>query len=158
MRVLVAERALPPKVRGRARPPTGEGRMVIESVSPEIDNGRTPVKRIVGETGRGLGRHLHRRPREIRGRDPLPPLEETRVARAPMHFVDNDRWAGRFPLESNTRYQYTIEAWRDPFATWSSEIEKKRGAGQNVRLETIEGVRIVEKAALRWPRGPTRRI
>jgi starch synthase (maltosyl-transferring) len=64
-----------------------------------------------------------------------------------MHFVDNDRWTGSFPVESNTRYQYTIEAWRDPFATWASEIGKKSAAGQNVRLETIEGVRIVEKSA-----------
>jgi starch synthase (maltosyl-transferring) len=73
--------------------------------------------------------------------------------RAPMAFVDNDRWAGRFPLERNARYQYTIEAWRDPFATWLSEVEKKRAAGVDVRLETIEGLRIVETAAS-LARGP----
>ena len=31
----------------------------------------------------------------------------------PMRFVDNDRWAGSFPLTRNTRYVYTVEAWRD---------------------------------------------
>ena len=147
VRVFVAERALPPKVRGRARPPTGEGRMVIESVSPEIDNGRTPIKRVVGERVEVSADIFTDGHEKYAAAIMYRALGETQWQRAPMHFVDNDRWAGRFPVEKNTRYQYTIEAWRDPFATWSSEIQKKRSAGQNVRLETIEGIRIVEKAA-----------
>ena len=63
-----------------------------------------------------------------------------------MAFFDNDRWRGSFPLERNARYQFTIEAWRDDWATWLGELAKKRGAGLDVRLETIEGVRIAEKA------------
>jgi starch synthase (maltosyl-transferring) len=63
-----------------------------------------------------------------------------------MRLVENDRWCGRFPLERNIRYRYVVQAWRDPYATWRNEVEKKRAAGQVVRLETIEGTRIARGA------------
>ena len=42
-----------------------------------------------------------------------------------MRFVDNDRWGGaasRSP--GNTRYLYTIEAWRDLFESWRVEVRR----------------------------------
>src|SRR3712207_9093573 len=66
-----------------------------------------------------------------------------------MRFFDNDRWVGRFALERNARYEFTIEAWRDTFSSWLDEVRKKQTAGVNVRLETIEGVHIAEEAASR---------
>jgi starch synthase (maltosyl-transferring) len=41
-----------------------------------------------------------------------------------MALVDNDRWAGHVPLARNTRYLYTVEAWRDPFASWRSDVAR----------------------------------
>ena len=64
-----------------------------------------------------------------------------------MVFVDNDRWAGHFPLEQNARYEFTLIAWRDAFSSWVRDTLKKRAAGVDVRLETIEGVALVETAA-----------
>ncbi|KAA2238205.1 maltotransferase domain-containing protein [Salinarimonas soli] len=131
---------------GDSAPPTGENRVIIEAVSPELDGGRTAVKRVVGDRLRveadvftdGHEKYaaaiLYQGPGEIDWH------------RAPMRFVDNDRWAGTFPLERIGRHRYTVEAWRDPWATWLSEIRKKIAAGQNVRLETIEGVALVERA------------
>jgi starch synthase (maltosyl-transferring) len=72
--------------------------------------------------------------------------DEAEWRRAPMRLVENDRWCGRFPLERNIRYRYVVQAWRDPYATWRNEVEKKRAAGQVVRLETIEGTRIARGA------------
>jgi starch synthase (maltosyl-transferring) len=147
VRILSAQRAAAPKGRARNRAPTGEGRVIIETVWPELDGGRTPVKRIVGEAVEvwadiftdGHEKHDAELLYRVAG--------ETEWRRAPMTFFDNDRWVGRFPLERNARYQFMIEGWRDPFATWRNEVEKKRAAGIDVRLETIEGVHIVEKAA-----------
>ncbi len=147
VRILTARRAAPAKTRRRPRQPTGEGRVIIENVRPEIDGGRSPVKRVAGDVLEVTADIF------TDGHDKFDAAVlyrlcgETEWRRAPMTFVDNDRWAGRFPLERNARYQYTVEGWRDPFATWLNEIEKKRAAGQNVRLETIEGIHIVEKAA-----------
>ena len=75
------------------------------------------------------------------------PATELEWRRAPMAFFDNDRWRGSFALQRNARYQFTIEAWRDDWATWLGELAKKRGAGLDVRLETCDGTfRIAEKA------------
>src|SRR6185312_15441560 len=79
--------------------------------------------------------------REARGR---------KWVEAPMQFVDNDRWRGSFAVERNTRYVYTIEAWRDRFATWREDFLKKRDAGQDIALELIEGRELVQEAAERY--------
>jgi starch synthase (maltosyl-transferring) len=147
VRILSARRALITKNRRRPRQPTGEGRVIIENVQPEIDGGRSPVKRVVGDVLE-VSADIFTDGHDKFNADLLYRLcGETEWHRASMKFVDNDRWAGRFPLERNARYQYTVEGWRDPFATWLNEVEKKRAAGVNVRLETIEGLHIVEKAA-----------
>jgi starch synthase (maltosyl-transferring) len=56
-------------------------RVAIERVSPELDGGRFPVKRVVGDVLDRRGRHLRRRPRQAgRGR-PLPGAGGRGVAR-----------------------------------------------------------------------------
>jgi starch synthase (maltosyl-transferring) len=55
-------------------------------------------------------------------------------------------------VDRNTRYVYTIEAWRDRFATWREDFLKKRDAGQDIALELLEGRELVHAAAERAPR------
>ena len=50
VRVFAAERAAAMKPKTRPKEPSGDNRVVIETVWPQIDGGRSPVKRIVGET------------------------------------------------------------------------------------------------------------
>ena len=122
-------------------------RLAIESVTPQIDGGRHPVKRCIGDVlvveadilcdGHDqLGaRVLYRRGGERRRRE------------APMARLDNDRWRARAPLAAIGRYSFTIEAWRDLFASWRVEVAKKVDAGQSVVLELTEGQALVETAA-----------
>ncbi|MFD0938934.1 maltotransferase domain-containing protein [Methylobacterium trifolii] len=127
--------------------PDGSGRVVIEAVSPELDGGRSAVKRIVGESLR-VEADIFSDGHEI-----IDAAILSRVVgsehwrRDPMVFVDNDRWGGHFPLERNARYEFTIEAWRDAFSSWVRDTLKKRAAGVDVRLETIEGVTLAKTAA-----------
>ena len=126
-------------------------RVTIENLWPEIDGGRHPVKRVVGdvfEVWADIFCDGHEvlaacvRYRDVRGRGSR---EE------PMRMVDNDRWRGEFRLERNTRYRYTVEAWRDLFATWREDLLKKRKAGQEIALELREGRELVREAAARTP-------
>jgi starch synthase (maltosyl-transferring) len=146
VRVFAAERAAAMKPKTRPKEPSGDNRVVIETVWPQIDGGRSPVKRIVGETVEVWADIFTDGHEKIAAEVLYRPSTELEWRRAPMAFFDNDRWRGSFALERNARYQFTIEAWRDDWATWLGELAKKRGAGLDVRLETIEGVRIAEKA------------
>ena len=123
-------------------------RITIQNVHPELDAGRHPVKREVGDfldvwaeiykDGHDkIAAALRIRPRDTEIWDEVP-----------MRLGDPglDRWSALYPLERNTRYRYTLVAWSDAYGTWCDEIGKKRGADQNVDLELIEGRGWVEAA------------
>lgn len=122
-------------------------RVVIENIWPEIDGGRHPVKRVVGDALE-VWADIFCDGHELLAASLL--YRDTRGGQwheAPMVPVDNDRWRGEFPLASNCRYRYTIEAWRERFATWRSDLLKKRDAGQDIALELREGVERIREAA-----------
>ena len=118
-------------------------RVVIEGVHPEIDCGRFPIKRVVGEDvvvtadihadGHDVvaAALLHRRVGDDRWRE------------APMVHAGNDRWEGRFVVETLGDYEYTIEGWVDRFETWRRELSTKFGAEQDVSNELLEGAAII---------------
>ncbi|HYZ42513.1 MAG TPA: maltotransferase domain-containing protein, partial [Stellaceae bacterium] len=128
-----------------------ETRIQIEEVYPELDGGRYPVKRVVGdlfEVSADVFRDGHDKLRAVvRYR-----YENEEWRETPFVFFDNDRWVGRFPLDRVGLWRYMIEAWTDQFESWRDEVEKKRAAGQSIELELIEGNAIVE-IALQQARG-----
>ena len=126
-------------------PQIAEGRIVIEAVSPMIDCGETPIKRIVGDTLAVQATVFSDGHDKIAVALLYRPQRETDWRRAPMRFVENDRWTGSFPLEENARYVYTIESWRDPFASWQAALEKKRAAGQDLSLEIEHGLDLIRE-------------
>jgi starch synthase (maltosyl-transferring) len=126
-------------------PQIAEGRIVIEAVSPLIDCGETPIKRIVGDTLAVQATMFSDGHEKIAADLLYRPTRESQWLRTPMRFIENDRWTGSFPLEENTRYVYTIESWRDPFASWQAALEKKRAAGQDLSLEIEHGVDLIRE-------------
>jgi starch synthase (maltosyl-transferring) len=144
-RVLGEAPAPRPATLGRM-PGWRDDRIVIESVYPELDAGRWPVKRVLGdrfEVWADIFRDGHDRLRAVvKYRCRNGPWRE-----APAEHYDNDRWVARFRLDAVGLWQYRIEAWTDRFESWRDEVEKKREAGQPVALELIEGRAIVEAAA-----------
>ncbi|HSC57346.1 MAG TPA: alpha-1,4-glucan--maltose-1-phosphate maltosyltransferase [Nitrospira sp.] len=120
---------------------------VIEAVTPMVDCGRFPAKRVVGEPCiveadifRDGDHVLHAVVKWRRAR-------EAEFHESPMAQVDNDRWRGEFPLDENGRYFFTIEAWTDLFASWERNFRKKAQAGRNVASDLLEGIAFVEAAA-----------
>ena len=121
--------------------------VIIENVAPTVDGGRYAVKREVGdvvEVEADIFKEGHdvivavlkyRRAREAAWRE------------APMSFVDNDRWRGRFTLDAVDRWQFTIEAMADPFRSWLVDLAKRVDAGQDVASELLEGAALVRAAA-----------
>ena len=123
--------------------------IIIAHVTPQIDCGRYPVKREVGDwllveadvfrDGHDVlaAAILYKGPQDEAWRE------------APLAAGINDRWSGSFPLDSAGRWTYTIEAWTDRWASWLADTRKKIDAGRNVALELIEGCELVREAAER---------
>ncbi len=126
--------------------PDGAGRVVIETVWPEIDGGRTPVKRIVGDSIEVWADIFSDGHDRLGAAILYRAADEADWWRAPMALFDNDRWSGRFTVDRNTRYLFTIEAWRDSYASWRDEIAKKHAAGQDIRTELDEGMALALEA------------
>ncbi len=109
-------------------PKAVRSRAVIERVSPEIDAGLFPVKRIVGEEvvveadvfvdGHDQVRCLllHR------------PAGTTTWAEVPMVPLGNDRWQASFHVAALGRHQYTLHAWADRFLTWRHDLGRRKEA------------------------------
>jgi starch synthase (maltosyl-transferring) len=122
-------------------------RAVVEGVHPEVDGGRFPIKRTVGEEV------LVRADIHADGHDTLAAAllfrraGENAWGEVPMLAIGNDRWQAAFRVEELGRYEYTIEAWVDRFGSWRHELSKKFGAGQDVSSELLEGAAIIRDAA-----------
>ncbi len=128
-----------------------ELRITIEDVYPEIEGGRHPIKRVLGDELKVEADIL------CDGHDQLRAVikfrrEGQQWREAPLVLFDNDRWAGHIRLDQLGLWRYTIEAWTDQFESWRDECAKKLQAGQNIELELIEGRAIV--AAVLRQAGP----
>jgi starch synthase (maltosyl-transferring) len=124
----------------------GRIRVVIERVSPEIDCGRFPIKRVVGEkvvveADVFADGHDQIACQILYGRD------QKKLKTSPMKPLGNDRWRGEFSVEELGRYQYTVEGWIDRFETWRVDLVKRVAAAQDVHIELLLGTELMEQAA-----------
>jgi starch synthase (maltosyl-transferring) len=133
--------------------PAYQRRVVVEGVHPEVDCGRFPIKRTVGEDVI-VAADIHADGHDVLAAALLfREAGQTRWGEVPMTPLGNDRWDARFVVQSPGRYEYTIEGWIDRFGTWRHELSKKFGAGQDVASELLEGAAIVRDAAGRAHKG-----
>jgi len=120
--------------------------VAIENVTPQIDGGRHPIKRIVGDTVT-VEADVFRE-----GHDKLRAVLLSRISGAPgwnetpLVALANDRYTGTFEADRVTTYEYAIEAWPDAFETWRSDARKKRDAAQQLAVEILEGRALVAAA------------
>jgi starch synthase (maltosyl-transferring) len=122
-------------------------RVIVEGVRPEIDHGRFPIKRVVGEpvvVEADLFAEGHDVLRAVLKHRPL---GASQWAEVPMSGLVNDRWTGSFSVDTLGRHQYTVEGWVDRYASWFNELGKKAEAGQDVGSELLEGAELVRAGA-----------
>ena len=73
-------------------------RVVIERVYPELDGGRHAIKRVAGDVVEVEADIFCDGHDKIAACIKYRAQDETDWREAPMAFVDNDRWGGRFPV------------------------------------------------------------
>ena len=122
-------------------------RVIVEGVTPEIDGGRFPVKRVVGDTvtvgAVVLAEGHDRLAAALRFRRD----GEDAWQEIPMEPGVDDRWQASFPVTQLGTYEYVVHAWIDEFASWRSGLAKKSEAGLDVTSELLEGAALIRRTA-----------
>jgi starch synthase (maltosyl-transferring) len=127
----------------------GRRRVMIEGVYPEIDAGRFPAKRIVGDAVSVEADVF------TDGHDSVSvvllyrKLGAARWSETPMQSLVNDRWRGQFLAEETGLYEFTIEGWVDHFKTWRRDMVKWLDAGQVAPVDLLIGADLIEAAVRR---------
>lgn len=126
----------------------GRRRVVIEGVRPQVDGGRFPIKRAIGELVRVdadifadghdvIACSLLYRP------DGAHDWRET-----PMEALGNDRWRGEFRVTEVGRWRYTLVGWVDHFLTWRHDLTR-RVQSEDIAVALQMGADMVERTAAR---------
>ena len=125
-------------------------RVIIEGFAPEVDCGRFPIKRTVGEevvVSADIFADGHDAIVAVLKHKPATAMQWDEV---PMTLLSNDRWTGRFTVQKQGWHEYTIEARVDRYLSWHKELIKKHEAGQqDLSSELLEGAHLVREAAER---------
>jgi starch synthase (maltosyl-transferring) len=139
---------VPTSVRAARPARSGRVRVVIEGVKPEVDGGRFPVKRVVGETvtveadafadghDAVVCRLLYRHE------------ADSDWSEASMLPLGNDRWRGEFTAARLGRYRYTVTGWIDPFLSWRAEFARRVDPADIISAARV-GSLLLAKAANR---------
>jgi len=125
-------------------------RIIIESVKPEINAGRFPAKRIVGDTV------IVEADIFADGHDTLSALllyrkrESADWVEVPMEHKINDRWRASFNVTELGEYVYTITAWVDRYQSWRHDLEKRVNAvSDNISVNLEVGLQLMKETAER---------
>jgi starch synthase (maltosyl-transferring) len=127
-------------------------RVIIEAVEPEVDAGRFPAKATPGEVRVECDAFAD-------GHDSIAVVllwrreGRRQWSESHMDHAYNDRWRGRFTALEVGRYEYTVEAWVDEWASWVKGMRKWLEAGVDVEAHLTMGAELLDAAAQRAREG-----
>ncbi|MBF9254431.1 alpha-1,4-glucan--maltose-1-phosphate maltosyltransferase [Pontibacter sp. 172403-2] len=136
----------------------GTKRIVIEHVQPEINCGRYPAKRVVGEELVVTADVFGDGHDEVKAQVLYRHSKKKNWNEAPMRFLGNDRWQAAFTPDTMGRYEYTVQGWVDHFYTWQKGLKKKFEANQDITVELQIGAQLLEEAAATAKPGQQKRL
>ncbi len=133
-------------------------RVVIERVEPEVDGGRFPIKRTIGDKVQVRADIYADGHDVVRGVLRHRPVDASAWIEEEMRLVDNDRWQGIFKVETLGRHTYGVVAWVDGWGSWSADLQKRARAGQDISVDVLVGAEIARAAAERARGGDAKKL
>jgi starch synthase (maltosyl-transferring) len=122
-------------------------RIVIDAVTPNVDDGRFVAKCLIGAPIT-ITADIFTDGHGVIDADLLwKAADEPEWHRAPLRRADNDQWEGTFTPARVGRHWFTIEAWIDEFGSLCKDIEAKQRAQVDFDLELTEAQHLIAKAA-----------
>lgn len=134
-----------PAIKVEKAPDEGRRRAVIENLKPEVDGGRFPIKRVVGEAV------IVEVDAFADGHDVLRCLLRYRNENDPawleidMQALPNDRWQGEFTVSDIGRYRYSVTAWVDHFLSWRHDFARRTDP-DDIAIALLVGAELVAAA------------
>jgi starch synthase (maltosyl-transferring) len=125
----------------------GRIRVVIENVRPRVENGKYPIKRVLGEPVI-VSADVY-----SDGHDTLSAVAlyrgpgDTEWREAPLKPKGNDRWEGRFIVEEIGEYRYTVSGWVDRFKTWRHDLKNRHEGGQELGVHFLIGAELLDETS-----------
>ncbi len=120
---------------------------MVDMVRPEIDGGRYPIKRVVGESVTAEAAIFADGHDQISCKLLYRHESEDEWRAAPMEPLGNDLWRGQFRVGKLGKYFYTVEGWVDHFQSWRAALIKKTAASQDVSLDLQIGAGLIRSLA-----------
>ncbi len=115
-------------------------RVVIEGVSPQINGGELPIKRVIGQLV-NISADILADGHDLMAASILYKHQsEKKWSEVRMSPGNNDDWFGTIKVENQGEYAYKIEAWVDYALNWQYGIGRKIADGQQVTSELAEGL------------------
>ena len=123
-------------------------RIVIEGITPQVDGGRFPAKRTIGDNVTVEADVF------TDGHDAISAMlryrheSEGRWDEVPMRSLGNDRWTASFVVDELGTYLFGIVAWVDHFKSWRNDLIKRIAAKQVTETDLLIGANLLEAASL----------
>jgi starch synthase (maltosyl-transferring) len=127
----------------------GRRRVVIESITPEVDGGRFPAKRTVGDqvaVEADVFADGHDAVAASLLANRVGTQEWTEIRMRPLV---NDRWTAAFRVGELGHYRFKVQGWVDRFETWRRDLLKRIQAETDVEVDYLMGADLVEETAER---------
>lgn len=119
-------------------------RVVIDYVSPQLNNGEFFIKRVVNELV-NIQAHVL-----VDGHDVIAASvlykhnSEHSWSEVRLQPTFNDEWEGSFAVNQQGFYTYKVEGWVDYPLNWQHGIERKIDDNQHVKSELLEGIELLK--------------
>lgn len=129
--------------------PDGRRRVVIESITPEVDGGRFPAKRTVGDqvaVEADVFADGHDAVAASLLANRVGSREWTEIRMRPLV---NDRWNAAFRVSELGHYRFKVQGWMDRFETWRRDLLKRIQAETDAEVDYQIGAKLVDETAER---------
>ena len=109
-------------------------RVIISNVNPEIEGGRFPVKRIIGDDLTVTANIFAEDYCVIACILKYRKIDSFQWHEVNMSPLNHDYWVGKFVPDNIGYYIYTIQAWIDEFLTWRQFLIERKAEKQDISI------------------------
>ena len=112
----------------RMKPAEGRKRVIIEEIQPQVDCGRYPARRFLGDQVEISAAIFSDGHDHVAAQLLYKPEGETAWRSTRMTALTNDLWSATFTVDRIGAWVFTIQGWVDHFETWCADLKKRLDA------------------------------